>query len=324
MFRGFGEGGVKVITAAGSNPIGDGAQLVNIMGNAGISAEWIPIHDVNCDERAYDPEIVAMVEEADAIFYGGGQSGRLQSCLYGRYSQSGIEVEEGEMTPVLAALIAKDIVGGSSAGAMNQPMSEILVTGHSVESYAAVSAGAVFQRNAGNLMLETEELVDSHFSERGRQGRLMIIAMNTNQRWAFGVDEDTAYVWRPNGGYEIVGEGMRDGIRGGVVVYKDTIGTPAAQSALMHFLTEGDMLDPTTGEITWNPDKMPCSPVSRVVPSDSIFSGVNYRTVSIEVAKGPEGERVVNCKHAAHLIYSAASARTHARAHSSCVMWCRV
>ena len=92
MFRGFGEGGVKVITAAGSNPIGDGAQLVNIMGNAGISAEWIPIHDVNCDERAYDPEIVAMVEEADAIFYGGGQSGRLQSCLYGRYSQSGIEV----------------------------------------------------------------------------------------------------------------------------------------------------------------------------------------------------------------------------------------
>lgn len=49
---------------------------------------------------------------------------------------------------------------------MNQPMSEILVTGHSVESYQAVSGGAVFQRNAGNRMLEDEELVDSHFSVR--------------------------------------------------------------------------------------------------------------------------------------------------------------
>ena len=116
-------------------------------------------------------EVVAMVDQADAIFYGGGQSGRLQSCLYGDYSQSGIDVEEGATTPILEALIRKEIVGGSSAGAMNQPMSEILVTGHSVESYAAVSAGEVFQRNRGNMMLESEELVDSHFSERGRQGR---------------------------------------------------------------------------------------------------------------------------------------------------------
>ncbi len=51
---------------------------------------------------------------------------------------------------------------------MNQPTSEILVTGHSEESYAVVATGSVFQRNMGNLMLESEELVDTHFSERGR------------------------------------------------------------------------------------------------------------------------------------------------------------
>ena len=94
-------------------------------------------------------------------------------------------------------------------------MSEILVTGHSVESYAAVSSGSVFQRNRGNLNLESEELVDTHFSERGRQGRLMMIAMNTGQRWAFGVDEDAAYLWRPDDVYEIVGEAMRDGTYSG-------------------------------------------------------------------------------------------------------------
>ena len=163
-FRGFPPGGVKIITAAGINPVNDGISLGNIFANAGVETEWIPIHDVNCNENAFSEDIVAMVEAADAIFYGGGQSGRLQSCLYGNYSQSGIDVESGVMTPVLQALINKvryrlrpafvlpfaialsrspccgrglqEVVGGSSAGAMNQPMSEILVTGHSSESYA--------------------------------------------------------------------------------------------------------------------------------------------------------------------------------------------
>jgi hypothetical protein len=45
------------------------------------------------------------------------------------------------------------IVGGSSAGAMNQPQSEILITGHSAESYAAVRAGSVFDRQAGNGLI---------------------------------------------------------------------------------------------------------------------------------------------------------------------------
>jgi hypothetical protein len=31
--------------------------------------------------------------------------------MYGRYDQSGIEVQEDEMSPFLAALIAKDVVG---------------------------------------------------------------------------------------------------------------------------------------------------------------------------------------------------------------------
>ena len=116
LYRGFAPGQVKVITSAGTNCESSGTSLVNLMGNAGIVAEWIPICDINCDVAAFDPEIVTMIDRADAIFYGGGQSGRLQSCLYGDYSQSGIDVEEGTMTPVLAALIRKEIVGGSSAG----------------------------------------------------------------------------------------------------------------------------------------------------------------------------------------------------------------
>lgn len=300
LFRGFPAGGVKVITAAGTNCESSGTSLVNLFASAGVDAEWIPICDAYCDEAAFDPEVVTMVDQADAIFYGGGQSGRLQSCLYGDYSQSGIDVEEGATTPILEALIRKEIVGGSSAGAMNQPMSEILVTGHSVESYAAVSAGEVFQRNRGNMMLETEELVDSHFSERGRQGRLMLMAMHTRQRWAFGVDEDAAYNWRPDGVYEMVGEAMRDGIRGGVVVFEGVVGTPSVQSGLLHFLTEGDTINPSTGEIIFNPDKSPCDPVEFPEPSSSVFNGspsVPYRTLSIAMSQQEEVGRPLRNFH---------------------------
>lgn len=205
-YRGFPPNAVKYITAAGTNPVADGISIGNFFLEAGIQAEWIPVHDVNCNERTRDPDFVRMVDDAEAIYMSGGQAGRVQSCLFGNYDQSG--TDEGEITPFLAALYRTKIVGGSSAGAMNQPQSEILITGHSAESYAAVRAGSVFDRQAGNGFLTTDELVDVHFSERGRQGRLMVLAMQTGQKWAFGADENTAYLWKPQGlggEYEIVG-----------------------------------------------------------------------------------------------------------------------
>jgi cyanophycinase len=285
-YRGFPPGGVKYITAAGTNPVGDGASIGNFFANAGIEAEWIPVHAPNCEETAFDPEIVAMVEAADAIYMSGGQAGRVQSCLYGDYSQSGRDPAPGESTPLLDALRAKTIIGGSSAGAMNQPVSEILITGHSSESYGAVAAGSVFLRSGGNAFLDTAELVDVHFSERGRQGRLMVMAMETQQQWAFGVDENTAYVWRPSGEYEVVGEN-------GVVVYQDTEGNTGSQRAFMHFLTAGDRITPSTGQITFAPDKTQCGGTGPAPPgSTAIFSGVNYRTISIGVSQAAPGASV--------------------------------
>jgi hypothetical protein len=99
-FRGFPPNAVKFITAAGINPIADGASIGAFFLEAGIQAEWIPVHDTNCNERTRDPVFVQMVNEAEAIYMSGGQAGRLQSCLFGSYDQSG--TEGGEVTPFLA------------------------------------------------------------------------------------------------------------------------------------------------------------------------------------------------------------------------------
>ena len=95
---------------------------------------------IHCvDMRSNMPALDVVIFKADAIYMSGGQSGRLQSCLFGNYDQSG--VDRAQTTPFLKALQDKMIVGGSSAGAMNQPTSEIMITGHSAESYTAVREG---------------------------------------------------------------------------------------------------------------------------------------------------------------------------------------
>ena len=50
---------------------------------------------------------VKMVEDAEAIFMSGGQSGRLQSCLFGKFSQNGVDPSTRESTPLLDALRQK-------------------------------------------------------------------------------------------------------------------------------------------------------------------------------------------------------------------------
>jgi hypothetical protein len=126
----------------------------------------------------------------------------------------------------------------------------------------------------------------------------MVIAMQTEQRFAFGVDEDAAYRWTPEGTYEVVSEALRDGVKGGVVVFQDTKGNTRSQSGLVHFLTEGDTINPSTGEIVFNPDKQPCNTTDAVpLGSSSIFDGrpsVPYRHVSIQTAQGPVGATVSN------------------------------
>ena len=84
----------------------------------------------------------------------------------------------------------------------------------------------------------------------------------------------------------------RDGIligEEGVVVYQDTTGDETQQFALMHFLTQGDRINPTTGVITFSTDKVPCDAGPVPASSDAIFSGVNYRTISLAMARAPAG-----------------------------------
>ena len=53
-------------------------------------------------------------------------------------------------------------------------------------------------------------ILDTHFSQRGRQGRVLRLAWDTNTQYAFGVDQNTALVVTDNGSgatMTVMGEG---------------------------------------------------------------------------------------------------------------------
>ena len=70
-------------------------------------------------------------------------------------------------------------------------------------------------------------------------------------------------------------------------------GDETQQFARMHFLTAGDQINPTTGEITWEDNKVECNTGPVPAPSNSIFSGVEYRTISLAMAQAATVNGVV-------------------------------
>jgi len=271
---------VVYITAAGIDPVGDATSIQRSFDTRGIPATWSPVYGANCQERTRDENYIRQIREADGIFFGGGQSGRLQTCMFGG--------AESGTTPYLDALLAKVLVAGSSAGAMHQPDIDILITGSSVESYTAVRDGTVFSRPFGNRFIR-RGLVDSHFSERGRQGRFLVFAADPRVRrtkWAMGVDENTAMRVAEDGSMVVVGQN-------GVVVYEDVPAVWPAANIRMHFLTRGDGIT-SDNRIVMAADKVPCTSTVTPVASNSIFAGTNFRRVSLQAAGYAQVLRVNN------------------------------
>lgn len=163
---------------------------------------------------------VAQIQQADAIFFNGGdQSLTLQA----------LRLADGTPTPELQAITTrlragKLIVAGTSAGTAVQsggnlgplfarqqvPMisngssRQALQTGavaaaaplagceknHSCP--AALAEDQLTYRAQGGLGLFPFGVMDTHFSERGREARLVRLLSDTQTRYGFGVDEATA------------------------------------------------------------------------------------------------------------------------------------
>lgn len=151
-----------------------------------------------------------LLADADAIFFNGGD----QSLTYLSLKQS-----DGTDTPELAAirtkfLAKKLVIAGTSAGTAVQTASPhtMITGGDSIGAFASPAYLAPLWSCQPTCPAESTlsgqptsgfgffpyGILDTHFSERGRQGRLMQLLAQTQGQLGVGIDENTALLVNPS------------------------------------------------------------------------------------------------------------------------------
>ena len=141
------------------------------------AGEVVPIRPESREE-AHDPDLVKAVGEATGVFMTGGNQLKLSAIICG--------------TPLGDAIVEAHrrgaVVAGTSAGASIQS-SHMVAFG--------VGGATPKQRMtqvAAGLGLVGSAVIDQHFDQRNRYGRLLMIVAQSPQLLGIGVDEDTCAV----------------------------------------------------------------------------------------------------------------------------------
>lgn len=166
-----------------------GADYNRIFRDLGADAvEFLPIaRRADCD----NPRYLDMLDRATGIFITGGNQLRLSTILGGT----------GIAQKIRRRNAAGATVAGTSAGA--SIMSEHMIAGG--DSNSAPAHGAVSL--APGLGLTNAVIIDQHFTERNRLGRLLTASSYNPFLIGLGIDEDTAAFIGPDGVFEVVGSG---------------------------------------------------------------------------------------------------------------------
>ena len=145
------------------------------------------------------------------------------------------------------------VVGGTSAGA--SVMTATMLTGQRRASSGRINEdlNAVAMRStevAFGFGLLPGAIVDQHFSRRSRDNRLVSAVLDHPQLLGVGIDEETALIVRPDGRWEVLGNGhvkIYDARRAYIVSQdEDTVG---ASGIRMHVLPRGSRFDPRLGRM---------------------------------------------------------------------------
>jgi cyanophycinase len=140
--------------------------------------------------QAMDREKLSVLDDAAGIFFSGGDQLRITSQI----GDTGIEAK------VRALYERGGVVAGTSAGAA--VMSEtMLVKGTSKETHRIGDL-----HMSPGMGLVRDVIIDQHFAERGRFGRLLGAVAHNPRVLGLGIDEDTAAVLEGDR-FHVIGSG---------------------------------------------------------------------------------------------------------------------
>ncbi|MGZ2412283.1 cyanophycinase [Sphingomonas sp. F9_3S_D5_B_2] len=184
--------------------------------------------------EAWDREKLQVLDDAAGVFFSGGDQLRITSQI----GDTGIEAK------VRALFERGGVIAGTSAGA--SVMSEtMLVRGTSRETHRIGDLSM-----APGLGLISDVIVDQHFAERGRFGRLIGAVAHNPRVLGMGIDENTAALVEGDE-LQVIGAGAIYIVDGSGSTYSNvgdaaTDVTLAMHNITVHILAGGNRFDLAT------------------------------------------------------------------------------
>jgi len=217
-----------------------GERYQRTFGDFGADEGWILNFTHRSDCRRSD--WLEKIEKADGIFFAGGNQSRLSRLLNGTNAADAIR----------AAYARGAHVAGTSAGA-SYMSSHMIASGD--EGAIPRARMAAMGRGLG---LANGLIIDQHFRQRSRLGRLMSTLAYDPAALGLGLDEATAAFIDPDDVLEVVGRGAATIVDGTDLEYswvgKDKGDPLSLVGVRLHVLLDGAKFDLRARRVTLTPE----------------------------------------------------------------------
>jgi cyanophycinase len=227
-----GSGKLVVATLASEEPEEQWKEYQKTFHELGV--ERIEQLDVRRREELLENPRLEMLDDATVLFFAGGDQMKITSRFGGT-----------PMCDRLRDMYEKGVtVAGTSSGA--SVMTEVMMAAGEADESNKVGGSL---RLAPGLGLLSGVIIDQHFAERGRMGRLLGAVAQNPRILGIGIDEDTAMVFQGHTEAAVIGSGAVYIADGRHITYTNTAEdekqTLSVFGVTVHVLTQGDRFDLT-------------------------------------------------------------------------------
>lgn len=223
-------GSLVIVTVASQEPEALAEEYTKVFKELGVKR--VDVLDIRERSQGEDETNVQRLREAGLVFFTGGDQLRITS-------QIGDSLVFQTMREMLKT---GRTIAGTSAGAAVMPET-MLIGGPSDESNR-ISALSM----APGLGLIEGVVIDSHFAERGRMGRLLGTVAQNPRNLGLGIDENTAVVIEGQEQFRVIGSGAVYVVDGADISYsslseEEAEGIVSIFDVKLHVLGQGDCFD---------------------------------------------------------------------------------
>ncbi|WP_179218478.1 cyanophycinase [Saccharibacillus sp. O23] len=194
---------IGILTTATQYPTETGEEYDELFRSLGCPDTQI--FHLDTRESAEEGELKKRLETCTGLFITGGDQVRLTSLLGGTFFYDELRDRWHDGMPI----------GGTSAGAA-------VMSCHMIMSALEVEDEYIVEMGVGFCLIE-DAIIDQHFSQRARFGRLMTAIAHNPQVMGIGIDENTAIHVQDDGSvFSVLGEHSVTVFDGKKLEYVDT------------------------------------------------------------------------------------------------------